>query len=173
MRQLTIRSRREKEATSGRDLTLEELLDLYNSLIHDVEIAVTSKDKSKKKFDKDDEGKKPKKSDNKLIQTYKSLLTKKKKTKCILCSSEGHNVRSHHLDKDGSFTLEEIQATLSKSNRCLKCAAVIESDSGCSRGSCKNVTRPCWHCGSMDHHNLLCPTPKMTPPADASNVQEI
>ncbi len=44
MSQLVIRSRRQTKSASGTNLTLEELLDLYNSLIHDVEIASTSRD---------------------------------------------------------------------------------------------------------------------------------
>ena len=48
MRQLVIRSRREKESASGNNLTLEELLDLYNSLIHDVEIASNLRDAKKR-----------------------------------------------------------------------------------------------------------------------------
>ena len=171
---MAIRSRREKEAQSGRDLTLEELLDLYNSLIHDVEIGATSKEKSKKKVDKpDDEIKKVRRPDGKRPVSSKSLLTKKKKAKCVLCSSDTHNVRSHHLDHHGTFTLGEIQSALTSNNRCLKCAAINEKDSGYSRGSCRNITRACWHCGSMEHHNLLCPTPKTSPSADGSNVQEI
>ena len=51
MKQLLIRSRREKEAATGHNISLEELLNLYNHLIHDVEIATTSKD-TKRKADK-------------------------------------------------------------------------------------------------------------------------
>ena len=48
MKQLVISLRREKDAASGNKLSLEELLDLYNNLIHDVEIAFTSREATKK-----------------------------------------------------------------------------------------------------------------------------
>ena len=174
MKQLVIRSRREKEAQSGNDLRLDDLLDLFNSLIHDVEIATASKEKSKKKVDQpDDDGKKAKKPDGKRPSASRSLLTKKKKVKCVLCSSDSDNVISHHLDHHRMYSLEEIQSALANNNRCLKCAAIIEKDSGCSKGLCKNVTRPCWHCGSAEHHNLLCPTPKVSSPTGGPIIEGI
>ena len=39
MKQIIIRTRRELEARSGSSVTLEELLGLYNNLIHDLEIS--------------------------------------------------------------------------------------------------------------------------------------
>ena len=50
MRQIVIRARRETEEKTGESLSLEELLDLYNNLIHDLEISQGSmKDKAKPK----------------------------------------------------------------------------------------------------------------------------
>ena len=94
---------------------------------------------------------------------YRSLITKakpNKKGKCVLCDSVTHNVRSHHLDKHGVFALDEIKRVLADNNRCSKCAAFMEEDGSCIKGECKNITRPCYHCGSLSHHNILCPNPK-------------
>ena len=50
MKQLIIRTRRELESQSGTSITLEELLNLYNDLIHDLEISHgTQKEKLKPK----------------------------------------------------------------------------------------------------------------------------
>ena len=38
MKQIVVRIRREAEEKSGEPLSVEELLDLYNNLIHDLEI---------------------------------------------------------------------------------------------------------------------------------------
>ena len=51
MKQLIIRTRRELEAQNGSSLTLEELLNLYNNLIHDLEISQGSqKEKTKTRY---------------------------------------------------------------------------------------------------------------------------
>ena len=171
MKQLVIRSRREKEAASGNNLTLEELLDLYNNLIHDVEIASTSREAKKRTEKPDVDDKKGAKSVNKRGAS-RSLLTKtkpssfnKKKGKCVLCGSAEHNVRSHHMDKHGTYSLDDIKKALAENNRCQKCAGVMEEDGNCAKGDCRNVIRPCYHCSSLAHHNLLCPNPKMGPSA--------
>ena len=77
MKQIIIRTRRELEAQSGSSITLEELLGLYNDLIHDLEIshgAQKEKQKPKKPEDGGGAGEptKPKR---------RSLLSKKVKEK--------------------------------------------------------------------------------------------
>ena len=47
MKQIIIRTRRELEAQSGSSITLEELLGLYNDLIHDLEFSMEHKKKNK------------------------------------------------------------------------------------------------------------------------------
>ena len=163
IRQLTIRSRRERETATGKSLNIEELLDLYNSLIHDVEIASTSRDSKKKPERSESEDKRSGKANNAKRGTSRSLVTKakpNKKGKCVLCDSVNHSVRSHHLDKHGVFALDEIKRVLADNNRCSKCAAFMDEDGSCIKGDCKNITRPCYHCGSLSHHNILCPNPK-------------
>ena len=83
MKQLLIRSRREKEASSGRNISFDEVLNLYNHLIHDVEIASTSKETKRKadKWEADD--KRTKKGDPKRV-TSRSFLTNNKNMKCVL-----------------------------------------------------------------------------------------
>ena len=119
MKQLLIRSRREKEAATGHNISLEELLNLYNHLIHDVEIATTSKD-TKRKADKwETEDKRTKRGEAKRVNP-RSFLTKNKSKnmKCVLCQATDHNVRPHHFDKHGEFPLEQIKKVLSEANRC-------------------------------------------------------
>ena len=58
-----IRARRESEEKTGESLSLEELLDLYNNLIHDLEISqrpLKDKTNSKKTEHGDEEPTKPK-----------------------------------------------------------------------------------------------------------------
>ena len=124
MKQLIIRTRRELEAQSGTTLILEELLALYNNLIHDLEISQgTQKDKPKlKKPDKEtDEPTKPRR---------RSLLMKKAKDKvkrkCVLCASDSHNVRSHHFDRDGFYSIQKIRDVMVQNDLCLKCCSSVE-----------------------------------------------
>ena len=57
MKQIIIRTRRELETQSGSSITLEELLGLYNYLIHDLEISHGSqKEKQKPKKPEDGTG---------------------------------------------------------------------------------------------------------------------
>ena len=57
MKQIIIRTRRELETQSGSSITLEELLGLYNDLIHDLEISHGSqKEKQKPKKPEDSAG---------------------------------------------------------------------------------------------------------------------
>ena len=138
-------------------------MDLYNSLIHDVKIASTSRDSKKRPERSESEDKRGGKANTAKRGASRSLVTKakpNKKGKCVLCGSVDHSVRSHHLDKHGVFALDEIKRVLADSNRCSKCAAFMEEDGSCIKGDCKNITRPCYHCGSLSHHNILCPNPK-------------
>ena len=80
MKQLLIRSRREKEASSGRNISFEEVLNLYNHLIHDVEIASTSKEAKRKAEKWEAEDKKTKRGDPKRVNP-RSFLTKNKNKK--------------------------------------------------------------------------------------------
>ena len=80
-------------------------MDLYNSLIHDVEIPSTSRDSKTRPDAEDKKGGKP----TAKRGNSRSLLTKtkpNKKGKCVLCDSAKHNVRSHHMDKHGVFPLD-------------------------------------------------------------------
>ena len=79
-------------------------------MIHDVEIASTSRDAKKRPERPDAEDKKGGKTTAKRGNS-RSLLTKtkpNKKGKCVLCDSATHNVRSHHMDKHGVFALDEV-----------------------------------------------------------------
>ena len=109
--------------------------------------------------------------------TSRSILTEtkpKKKGSCVLFESTDHNVRSHHMDKHGSYPLDDIKRLLSENNRCQKCAAIMEEDGGCAKGDCKNITRPVLHCSSLRHHNVLCPNPKKNPaPAEPPASEEL
>ena len=67
------------------------------------------------------------------------------------------------MDKHGSYPLDEIKWDLSENNRFQKCAVIMEDDSGCAKGDCKNITRPCFHCSILTHHNILCPNLKKSP----------
>ena len=85
------------------------MLDLYNSLIHDVEIASTSRDAKKRPESPDTDDKKGGKPTGKRGNS-RSLLMKtkpKKKGRCVLCDSTDHNVRSHHMDKHESYSVDE------------------------------------------------------------------
>ena len=165
MKQIIIRTRRELEARSGSPVTLEELLGLYNNLIHDLEISHgAQKDKQK-----------PKKSENgggagePTKPKRRSLLSKKDKPmkKCILCSSDSHNVRRHHFDKHGFYPLQKIRKVLNQNNLCLKCCLPIEEGTPCEQAQCSNVTWNCYTCNTKEHHNILCDMPR--PPAPPSN----
>ena len=164
MKQIIIRTRRELEARSGSPVTLEELLGLYNNLIHDLEISHgTQKDKQK-----------PKKSENgggagePTKPKRRSLLSKKDKDKpkkkCILCSSDSHNVRSHHFDKHGFYPIKKIREVVNQNNLCLKCCLPIEDGSPCEQAQCSNVTRNCYTCNTKEHHNILCDKPRSSAP---------
>ena len=167
MKQIIIRTRRELETQSGASITLEEFLGLYNDLIHDLEISHGSqKEKQKPKKPEDGTGAgeptKPKR---------RSLLSRKDKDKikkkCILCSSDSHNIRSHHFDKHGFYTIKKIREVVSNNNLCLKCCLPIEEGSACEKAECSNVTRSCYSCNTKEHHNILCDKPKVsTTPSD-------
>ena len=81
MRQLTIRSRRERETVTGKSLNIEELLDLYNSLIHDVEIASTSRDSKKRPERSESENQRGGKTNTAKRGNSRSLITKAKPKK--------------------------------------------------------------------------------------------
>ena len=154
MKQIIIRTRRELEAQAGSSLTLDELLGLYNNLIHDLEISHgAQKDKAKPKKPEKNVGEptKPKR---------RSLLSKKDKDKpkkkCILCSSETHNVRSHHFDKHGFYPIKKIREVVDQNNLCLKCCLPVEVGSPCEQAQCSNITRNCYTCNSKEHYNILC-----------------
>ena len=154
MKSIIIRTRRELESQSGSSLTLDELLGLYNDLIHDLEIshgAQKEKQKSKKP-EKEEEPSKPKR---------RSLLSRrdKPKKKCVLCSSDSHIVRSHHFDRHGYYPIKKIREVLHQNNLCLKCALPVEVGTPCEEAQCSNVTKNCWNCSSREHHNILCDKP--------------
>ena len=65
------------------------------------------------------------------------------------------------MDKHGAYSLDHVKMVLAESNRCQKCAGIKEEDGNCEKVDCKNIIRPCFHCSSLAHHNLLCPNPKM------------
>ena len=154
-KQVIIRARRESEEKEGETFGLEELLDLYNNLIHDLEI---SQGGQKEKL-------KPKKVEHGAEEPTKpkrrSLLVKKSKDynkkNCVLCSSNKHDVHSHHFDRDGAFPIQEIRQVLLENALCLKCCGPIEPNSLCESADCAKVTRNCFHCSSQEHHSLLCP----------------
>lgn len=166
MKQLMIRTRRELEAQSGSGLTLDESLGLYNNLIHDLEISQGSqKDKPKIKKPEIDEGTKPKRRSLLITKTNDRF-----KRKCVLCASDGHNVRSHHFDRDGFYPIQKIRDVMTQNGLCLKCCSTVEQGSPCEAADCSNVTRDCYHCNSREHHNLLCPNPKKPLPSPGGNA---
>ena len=150
---------------------MEELLDLYNNLIHDLEIGQgVPKDKPK--------AKKPENTTEEVVKNKRrTLLVKKAKgasrKKCVLCLSENHNIRSHHLSRDGVYTVDEIRKVLQDNNLCQKCCNRIEAGSACESANCANVTRECFHCASKDHHSLICPDAKPNTSQPSSKLAPI
>ena len=101
----------------------------------------------------------------------RSLLSKKDKEKpkkkCILCSSDSHNLRSHHFDKHGFYPIKKIREVVSQNNLCLKCCLPVEEGTPCEQAQCSNITRNCYTCNTKEHHNILCDKPK--PPVQPPN----
>ena len=76
------------------------------------------------------------------------------------------------MDKHGSYSIDDIKRTLAENNHCQKCAGVMEEDGSFAKDDCKNITRPCFHCSSLAHHNLLCSNPKLGPSPGGSSANE-
>ena len=116
MKQIIIRTRRELEAQSGSSATLEKLLGLYYNLIHDLEVSHRAqKDKQKpKKSENGGGGGEPTKPKRRSLLSNKDK--DKPKKKCMLCSSDSHNVRSHHFDKHGFYSIKKIREVVNQNN---------------------------------------------------------
>ena len=160
MKSIIIRTRRELESQTGSSLTLDELLGLYNDLIHDLEISHGAQ-KEKQKSRKPEKDEEPSKSKR------RSLLSRRDrpKKKCVLCSADSHNVRSHHFDKHGFYPIKKIREVLNQNNLCLKCCLPVEAGTPCEQAQCSNITKNCWNCNSREHHNILCDKPISSEPS--------
>ena len=106
MKQLIIRTRRELEAQNGTSLTLEELLNLYNNLIHDLEISQGSqKERIKTKKDEKEYSEPPK-------HKKRSLLSKKGKGTMLKRKNVCYVFRIHIIS--GPIILINMVIILSK-----------------------------------------------------------
>ena len=157
VRQIIIRGRRTFEEQQGNQLSTDDLLEMLNNTIHDLELTQGNTAKPAKK--KEEVGKVDQQSHKK-----RSFVTKRgkddKKKFCALCNSNEHGTRSHRFPIHGEISLEKVKESLKANKLCAKCAQPTKLNQDCMNGSCDNVKRDCFYCGSSSHLNILCDAPR-------------
>ena len=58
------------------------------------------------------------------------------------------------------MSLENAKESLKVNKLCIKCAQPTQNNQDCANGTCQNIKRDCYFCGSPSHLNILCDLPR-------------
>ena len=68
------------------------------------------------------------------------------------------------------MSLERVKESLKANKFFAKCAQPTKHDQDCANGTCNNIKRHCYYCGSPSHLNILCDVPRTNMAGGTSGV---